>query len=173
MEMEIEYVAFDGVCFDNKEQCTSYERRKEKQFMEQKRLAFWSTTGGTLTAENIGFTDFLYLNNDGGNFYARASIMFIKDQEVLNYIRSVYIAVEELGFYFWNGVNEWISAKEIKKQCCKTIERINELMREWDVSRLEDSTQVEPINLSKIWSGVDPILKDELMFDEDGIVYPF
>lgn len=165
--MKIEYVAFDGTRFNSKDLCNIYEKNKEAEFIKTKRLAFWSTTDGTLTTENIGSTNFLYLDNEEGNLYVRASIMFIKDQEVLNYMRSAYNIEQELGFYFWNGEGKWISAKEIKEQCCDTLERINGLEKEWN------NAQVEPINLSKIWNGVDPTLKDELMIDDDGIVYPF
>lgn len=161
--MKIEYVAFDGTRFDSRDQCNLYEKNKEAEFIKTKRLAFWSTSSGEAIVENIGSTNFFYLNDEEGKFYIRSSLMFIKDQEVLDYIRSAYIKVEETGFYFWNGVNKWIYAKEIKKQCRDTLERINELEKEWNQPRFEDIDQ----------NYFDPTLKDELMFDEDGIVYPF
>lgn len=161
--MKIEYVAFDGTRFNSKDQCSIYEKNKEAEFIKAKRLAFWSTTGGVVVAENIGSTKLFYLNDEEGLYYTRPSVMFIKDQEVLDYIHSTYIKVEETGFYFWNGVNKWISAKEIKKQCRDTLERINELEREWNQPRFEDIDQ----------NSFDPTLKDELMIDEDGIVCPF
>lgn len=166
--MKVEYVAFDGTRFNSKDQCNIYEKNREAEFIKTKRLAFWSASGDALNAENIGSTKILYLNDEGeGRYFIRASVIFIKDDEVLSYIQSAYTEINECGFYFWNEGDKWVSAKEIKKQCCNTLNRINELEREWD------NIQAKPINLSKIWNGIDPTLKDELMIDDDGIVYPF
>ena len=176
--MKIEYVAFDGTRFDSKDLCNIYEKNKEAEFIKTKRLAFWSASGDGLNAENIGSAKILCLNDEeGGRYFIRASAIFIKDDEVLSYIRSTYTEINECGFYFWDEVDKWISAKKIKKQCRDTLDRINELEREWKSPSLEDLDQnsflVQSVNLSKIWNGVDPTLKDELMIDDDGIVYPF
>lgn len=173
--MKIEYVAFDGTRFDNERDCELYERRNVNELMKEKRLAFLGAKENPLSASNIGSSPIRLLpsNEDVKTLYRNCTAIYIGDKEVLDYVKANFSQVNDINdyncFYFWNG-SDWIHENVIKNQCKSTLNSIEQFDAYWVRKEWKKN---QPVNLSKIWNGVDPTLKDELMFDEDGIVYPF
>lgn len=166
--MKIEYVAYDGIKFDNETDCKNYENDRGKFFKERKRLVFWSTPSGALTTTNLGQVPMFLINDEEKMAYQQASAMFIRDKEVLGYVKSFCKQAENFKdyncFYFWNGIDKWVSEKEIKAQCVNSLNQIALLKANWS----SDLTQSD-----NKYTGVNSTLKDESMIDEDGNVYPF
>lgn len=173
--MKIEYVAFDGTRFDNEQDCKLYEDRNVNKLIKEKRLAFFGEKENSLSAANIGssYIPLLSPDEDIKALYRNCAAIYIGDKEALDYIKTHFYQTMDINdyncFYFWNG-SDWFHEDVIKEQCKSTLSSIENFDAYWVRKEWKKD---QPVNLSKIWNGVDPTLKDELMIDEDGIVYPF
>ena len=173
--MKVEFVAFDGTRFDNQRDCELHEERNANELIKEKRLVFLGSKGNPLTASNIGSSYIQLLPSDMDiiMLYRNCAAIYIKDEEALDYVKANFSQTDDINdyncFYFWNGRN-WVHENRIKEQCKKTLNSIEQFDAYWVRKEWKKN---QPINLSKIWNGVDLTLKDELMIDDDGIVYPF
>lgn len=173
--MKIEYVACDGTRFDNQRDCELHEEEIVNEFIKEKRLAFLGAKENPLSASNIGSSriPLLPFNENVKALYRNCIAIYIGDKEVLDYVKTNFSQIDDINdsncFYFWNG-SDWIHENVIKNQCQSTLSAIEDFDAYWV---RKEQKKDQSVNLSKIWNGIDPTLKDELMIDEDGIVYPF